>query len=124
MHTAPTRTDDQPGRRPSPYKLASTEEAMPTDSHTPGSRSGLGHAHHPRGWVSRVSLTDVLVIRTVGMIPRSTILIRLALCGHTTPNYITQLPHSHLQTKTNHRATYHQICTRPVNTLTPNLNTH
>lgn len=46
------------------------------DSHAPGSRSGLGHADHHRGWVTRVRLTDVLVIRTVGMIPRSTILAR------------------------------------------------
>lgn len=45
-----------------------------TDSHAPGSRSGLGHAVRHRGWVTRVRLTDVLVIRTVGMIPRSTIL--------------------------------------------------
>ena len=48
-------------------------ESDQTDSHQPKSRSGLGRANHHRGWVSRVRLTDVLVIRTIGLIPRSTI---------------------------------------------------
>lgn len=74
-------------------------EATPTDSHTPGSRSGLGHAHHPRGWVARVSLTDVLVIRTVGMIPRSTILKLSTQTTQTIHKQPTPLRHSRLQIK-------------------------
>lgn len=73
----PIWPDDQPRRRPSPFNQTEhVWDALGQSDGQPHTRITLGT--RPCGSSSRlgrmVNLTDVLVIRTVGMIPRSTIL--------------------------------------------------